>query len=392
MTVRDFGTIAPVLLALFANAACSGVSESDLFSGTRIADGGNGGPYGAGGQLAGTGGFPGMSGSGSTGGAPGGGGFVASGGFGSGGFTGSGGFAASGGFAGSGSGGFTASGGATNAGGSGDGGVNLALCDFTGTWGSYVVAPVTWPDAPFVIFGGSGNLQQWTLSHETKISATDVKTEVVPCGIYLPDLQSSVGGLFYKYGIRFPDSLFDASAIPTTTFVMKGGIRPQGSVGFTTDPFAILVGARLTNPTTDPWPAAQSVTTADDDLDGHPGVTVVPATGSGYSLPPTDAFYSDKAALIYIAERTIASLDGVVVSCDEVRAQVTIAGPNGSDGINSSVVGCQKQSGSDCTPTEANFIDSARPVFTPQGTGTLVSVRLSDNATCKDVRSRFPAQ
>jgi hypothetical protein len=251
---------------------------------------------------------------------------------------------------------------------------------------------VTWPQAPFVLDAGSGSIQQWTLTHETQ-NGLDVDTDLVPCKIFLPDLQGSIAAGFQKYGIRFPDALFDLGKIPKTQFVMHSAVAGPNSISFSTDPFAILVGLDMTDPVNAAWPAAASITSVDMDDDKEPGVTVIPVNGNGYSLVPTNLATGTSADLIYVAERTVASIAGDVVSCDEVHGSVHLGnGTSSSPGINSSVIGCHNTNNTECSPSEAGFVDGIRPAYTPSGPGTLISVRLPDNATCADVRKRFPQQ
>ena len=98
------------------------------------------------------------------------------------------------------------------------------------------------------------------------------------------------------------------------------------------------------------------------------------------------------ADLIYIAERTVSTLSAKVISCDEVQGSVVLIPEAGVPGINSSVVGCRKTDGTECTATEAGFVNGVRPQFSPTGPGTMVAARLPDGATCADVRARFPQQ
>ena len=262
-------------------------------------------------------------------------------------------------------------------------------CDLSGSWASYIVQPVTWPATPLVLNAGQGNLQQWNLSIEKQVSPTSVEVSTTPCGIYLPDLQSSLFGGFAKFGIRFPDSLFDAGGIAKVPFTLTTEFGADGGLVLKTDPFALIAGAKLDHPTSEPWPGAAGLMLVDQDLDGRPGVTVIPATGSGYSDPPTDLL-NDQADFIYIAERTVQALTFTVNTCDEIDGIVNIATINGSAAIDSSVVGCHVVGGGDCTTDQAQFIDQNRPKFLPSSAGTMISVRIPDASKCADVRSRFP--
>lgn len=273
-----------------------------------------------------------------------------------------------------------------------DAGFNPALCDFTGTWASYITVPVTWP-ASIVLLAGSGMLQQWNLTIQTQEPGSlSVSSSSVPCGIFLPDLQSNFFQANAKFGIRFPDALFDDGGIPPTNFVINAVLTNDG-IGFATDPFAILIGLTLPNATTAPWPGAQAQL-EDHDGDKHPGITVLPATGAGYSLPPgsSNPFDTNRADLLYIAERTISAINGPIRDCDRLDGNVVIESVNGKPAIDSTVVGCHKQDGSECTADDAAFIDTNRPQFTPSGPGTIVNVRVPDGSTCAYVRALFPKQ
>jgi hypothetical protein len=385
-------------------AACGGSGGDVLFGSPHTNAGGSGANYlppsymgGAAGQFTGTGGGPP---GGGLGGAP------------SGGFSGY----ASGGYAGGlppppsgGSGGLSTDGGSTGGsagvGGSDggfapppDGPFNPALCDFSGTWASYVSIDVDWPGT-VVLSAGEGKLQQWNLTHELQAPfSTTVAAHTRPCGIFLPDLQTTIFVLFEKFGIRFPNSLFDMGKIPETDFTFTADIT-KSPVTFTTNPFAIVIGASLADATTAAWPTVSAMTLRDDDNDGNPGITVTPVTGNGYYLPPANLITGDSAKLVYIATRTVSSLSGRIVDCNHIEADVTIQTVNGKPGIDSTVVGCLRTGNASqgvqpgpCAPDEAAFIDGARPQFTPKGPGKMTIVRVAESATCADVRGRFPQQ
>jgi hypothetical protein len=226
--------------------------------------------------------------------------------------------------------------------------------------------------------------------------STTITAHTKPCGIFLPDLQTTIFNFFQKYGIRFPDALFDKGTIPETTFNFVADVT-SNPITFKTDPFAIVIGANLANAATASWPAVSAMNLRDDDHDNNPGITVIPVTTGGYSLPPTDLFSGNTADLVYIATRTVSMLTGTITSCDKIEADVTIQTVNGKPGIDSTVVGCERvpangQSKGPCTPDEASFVDGARPQFTPAGTGHMTIVRVPDSTTCADVRVRFPLQ
>ncbi len=317
-------------------------------------------------------------------------------------FDGSGGFAIASGAGGfSNTGGFTSTGGFTNALGTGGvstgtgsdaGAFNPLLCNFTGTWATFGQVPVTWP-ATIAIIASQGTLNQWVLSRETQATpGGSVTASSVPCGITTPDFQTNIFGGASAFGIRFPDTIFDSGNIPPTAFTISVTITPSG-FGFTTNPFAYLIGLTLDNAATAQWPGTASVNEVDEDKDQNPGVTIIPATGPGYSYPPTSIPFpgTPLADQLYLAQRTVMSLSGTLTSCDELDGAVTIAAPGGVAAIDSSIIGCHVQGGTTCTSSQSGFIDENRPVFTPSGPGKMISVRMPDNATCADVRTRLPA-
>jgi hypothetical protein len=269
-----------------------------------------------------------------------------------------------------------------------DGGVPPPTgCDFSGTWATYMSVHVTWPQSPFVLVAGEGDLEQWNLSRQRQVGL-DVEAETKPCSIFLPDLQSDVLAGYAKFGIRFPDSLFDGGKVPWVSFVFKGMTTATG-MEFQTEPFATLLGVTLPNANSASWPDVPNLTLEDDDADGKVGITVVPATGQGYAFPPTD-LTGGRADLIYIADRTIAALSTTNVDCDEVRGSVTIVPIGGKTGLNSTVVGCRKVGNVECAAADADFIETNRPQYEPSGPGTFTAVRVKDGAECRDVRARFP--
>lgn len=276
-----------------------------------------------------------------------------------------------------------------------DGSGSLLECNYTGTWGSFIRVPVTWPATPFVLQAGQGELLQWTLSSRTQNSPTSFHDDSVPCSIFLPDLTGDVLAAYERFGIRFPDSLFDQGGIPTAPFAANVTVTPSG-ITFDTSPIATLIGHAMANPVTTPWPETGQLSPEDQDFDGNPGVTVVAATGPGYNFPPVSIFPpaggSDlpRTNFLHIVTRTVATIHGSPVSCDELRGHVEIQQIDGKPAIDSRVIGCSKLDGSPCTADEAAFVDTNRPQFYPSAPGEIVSVRLPDDASCADVRARFP--
>lgn len=273
----------------------------------------------------------------------------------------------------------------------------LAKCNFTGTWATFVSVPVSWPGAPFVLVAGQGQVKQWTLSHRVQDSLLNLHETVVGCSIFLPDLVGSILTSNQKFGIRFPNAVFDKTQTP---YLFKTTASLVGSeVQWSTEPVATLTGLSLPGPATDAWPSpAVASTFRDDDMDGNPGVTVIPVDPSAdpsYNWPPVGLpqyLGQDypRAKSIFIVARSVAALHGTVTSCDELHGAAEIKVIGSQPAINSTVVGCVRTDGQTCVQSEADFLNQNRPQFVPSGPGTLISVRLPDNATCADARARFP--
>lgn len=273
-----------------------------------------------------------------------------------------------------------------------------AGCDYGGTWATIIRVPVTWPEAPLVLYAGQGEVIQWNISHRVRISGNVYREQSANCGIFLPDLSGAVLANNQKFGIRFPNEMFDKNQIPPATFTatmsMVGSeMQYQGG------PVTLLSGLRMPNADTAPWPTSFTADqTPDQDMDGMPGVTVVavdPSMDPSYNWPPVGlppAIGADypRASRIAIVVRTVANIHGTATDCNEIRAAVDMAQIQGKPALNSMVIDCVKTTGDPCSSDEASFLNSERPQFTPSGPGTLVSVRVQDAAGCPDVRTRLP--
>lgn len=274
----------------------------------------------------------------------------------------------------------------------------LAKCSFTGTWATFVSVPVTWPQAPFVLYSGVGEVRQWTLSHRVQDSLLNIHETVSACAITLPDLSGAILSGNQKFGIRFPDAVFDNGVAPPYSFKTTASVVGT-HVEWATEPVATLTGLSLPGPATDAWPSpANPSGFRDDDKDSYPAITVLPVDPSvdpSYNWPPValpQILGADfkRASLIFIVSRSVAKLHGTVASCDELDGAAEIVTIAGTPSINSTVVGCVRTDGVMCVQSEADFLNQNRPQFVPSGPGTLVSVRLPDGATCADARARFP--
>jgi hypothetical protein len=271
-------------------------------------------------------------------------------------------------------------------------------CDYGGTWATIIRVPVTWPEAPLVLYGGSGDVIQWNISHRVRLAADVYREQSANCGIFLPDLSGAVLTNNQKFGIRFPNEMFDKNEIPPATFTATTTMVGS-EVQYQAGPVVLLTGLLMPDAANAPWPMSFPANqTPDQDMDGMPGVTVVavdPSMDPSYNwppvgLPPTLGADYPRASRIAVVVRTVAELHGTATDCNEIRAAVDMTTIQGTPALNSMVIGCTLTTGDPCTPDEASFLNSERPQFTPSGPGTLVSVRVQDGAGCPDVRTRLP--
>jgi hypothetical protein len=268
-------------------------------------------------------------------------------------------------------------------------------CDFSGTWATRLVIDVNW--VPQGIMGvilapGSGQIKQWLLSTRSLNGSATTETASV-CGIALPDFSGTQIAGGERYGIQFPDAMFDSGNL--STFTVSGTLTGSGAgATLSSSPTAVLLGLTLSNPTTDPWPATIT-TEVDSDQDGKPGVTAWVSQAAGYSNIQVDAF-GNRGDRVYLAMRQVTSFSGNALDCDAIAGTVNIPQIADSAGtpkyaIDSHVIGCRLVGDAgDCSARQVTFVDTTQPVFSPSGATTFASVRVANDATCATVRQRLP--
>lgn len=268
----------------------------------------------------------------------------------------------------------------------------LTECDAAGTWAIKVETPVSWP-ATFVLQAGSGTVTNWIKSTRTQ-DGTTVTDSAQLCGVSIPDYQATAMFGAEKYGVRFPDAMFDL--LPTFSLAGSLSSREVGAT-FSSPGSAALVGATMANPTTDPWPSSgAALGPQDPDNDGKPGVTANAASDAGQSNPPVNPGRTARADKIYTAFRqVIGQTSGTVESCSRVVGKGQVAVINNKPAIDSHVLGCRRVDGAECSSSEFKLLDSAAPVYKPTGDSVVTMVKLAPNAdtSCAAVRALdFAAQ
>ena len=270
------------------------------------------------------------------------------------------------------------------------GGSRAALsqsCDLSGTWGIKLTVPVRW-DATVAIEGGQGTVTQWARAIRQRTPQGYTDTFAV-CGTEVPDNQARPAFHREKYGIIFPDALFDAGTLPSAAVNLRvDGANPGAK--FTMDGLVITLGLKLAEAATAPWPKrARDLRTVDTDRDGRPGITILASQAPGYAPPPLNYFMSKRAAKFYIALRNVISdAHGTLHSCDKLIGTAHIPVIAGKAALNSHIMGCLRTDGQQCTLSEAQLLDQLQSGFGLTGEPTLEMQRLPDGATCKQVRAQ----
>lgn len=263
--------------------------------------------------------------------------------------------------------------------------LNDGDCDANGTWAIKIETPVQWANS-FVVQGGTGTITNWLKSTRTA-NGTEITDVASLCGVSVPDYSSQAAFGGEKYGIQFPDALFESGTLPTVEIAGHlTGLAPGSS--FSSDPAAAILGATMSSPATDPWPANGAQLSAQDtDNDTKVGVSVDTNKSAGYKNPPLDAFLSARAQRVYTAFRQVLSTQGTISTCNRVDGSGTIAVINNKPAIDQHVLGCQRENGTDCSASEYKLLDSAAPVYKPSGDAVVTMVRIPAEATCADIRA-----
>jgi hypothetical protein len=290
---------------------------------------------------------------------------------------------------------------ACNAGYTGDGVTcSAAGCDLTGTFAMLTELDIEWDAVRIgtitVLAGGSDTVYSYGIRRQTH-SGTTVTTDVRSCQGTSPDICSP---LFEEaYAQVLPDSIWDRPSMPITQVSMTVPAAPQPGDPFVSPSEATLLGVTMADPFA-AWPASYTdplLTWVDHDGDALPGVTSIMLSGSqsaacGFAyadLPiPSNGL---RAHQVFTGSRTIAGLDGTLVSCDVIQGELT--GPNaGMPLLQGHVGGCIRPDGA-CTAAEVTSLDSgasgtAQRILAARFT----MVRVPDGITCAQMPTvTFPA-
>lgn len=269
---------------------------------------------------------------------------------------------------------------------SGTGGSTAACAARTRfTQAAHEILDVTWP-AGTATAAGSGKVHLWGKVVFTSDGGS-WKGSLQACGTILPpvSLNAIVGGGMVL--IELPDAAWDSPSAARFEFEAS---TTGWNVGDTFDyTYAALVGFTMADGATAPWPASYTgiTTTSDPDGDGTPGLSAVPASRTGYVLPPTSIAgaigLGARADKVYVVNRNVTRVTHKWTSCED--------GEGTSEFIhfNNHVIGCHVMGGGECTAAETKFVDDNRTIFTPRSAMVKTKI-VPDSATCADVRNALP--
>ena len=181
--------------------------------------------------------------------------------------------------------------------------------------------------------GGSGQVHVWGKVVYTA-SGNTLSGTLQACGIALPPTTLSALGGGGMIQIEVPNAAWDAPSMPR---FQVDGTQTGWNVGSTLSfSYAALVGFTIANPTTAAWPASYTGITMTNDAEGdtHVGLTAVPRSGGGFTLPPTSILQTSRADQLYIVVRQVTSATLTRTACDQASGSATFAH------FNNHVVGC----------------------------------------------------
>jgi hypothetical protein len=265
----------------------------------------------------------------------------------------------------------------------GAGGIGGGPCDprTAFTEASHLVAEVTWP-AGTASMKGSGQLHVWGKVAYTA-SGNTLTGMLQACGISLPATTLTALGGGGMIQIEVPNETWEAPSMPRFQVNVT---QNSWDIGSTLNlDYVALIGFTMADAATAPWPLSYTgiTMTNDAETDNHAGLTAVPRSGTGYTLPPTSILQSARADLLYIVIRQVTSATLTRTACDQASGSATFMH------LDNHVIGCHIMGGDDCMPTDVNFIDTNRTIYEITGATAQTKV-VAATATCADVRAALP--
>jgi len=251
----------------------------------------------------------------------------------------------------------------------------------TYTEASHLIVNVTWP-AGTASMKGSGQLHIWGKAVFTATGNT-LSGTLQACGIVLPPTTLTALGGGGMIQIEVPTDAWDA---PTMPHFQVDGMQSGPNIGDTLSyGYAALVGFTMADGATAPWPSSYTGITMTNDAEGdmNAGLTALPRSGGGYTLPPTSILQTSRADKLYIVVRQVTAAMLTRTACDATSGSATFTY------LNNHVVGCHVMGGVDCMPNDVNFIDQNRTIYEITGATAQTKI-IAETATCADVRAALP--
>lgn len=261
-------------------------------------------------------------------------------------------------------------------------------CNLDGTWAFKFEIPVSWPGNAGVQ-GGSGMITQWARAERTHKDAVTITDNITACGSTVPDYKSQALWGGETFGTRFPDDLFDNGYLPAVELTTNLTGSTPGSA-YNSDVMPVELGLALAHPLTDKWPtsvAALMPFVVDSDHDGKPGISLNTAAGAGMSRPPVSYNRRRRATKFYVAVRDLTGSTGTIVSCDRFEGVATIPMLDGVPALQSRILGCEIEDGSECTKGELILSNMFQPPYRLNGEAKAVLVRVTENTPCSAIRA-----
>jgi hypothetical protein len=249
------------------------------------------------------------------------------------------------------------------------------------TEASHLIVDVTWP-AGLASMGGTGQIHVWGKSAITA-KGNMLSGTLKACGFVLPATTLSALGGGGMILIEVPDATWDAPGMPTFPITgTQSGWNVPSTVSYS---YTAVIGSTAADLQTGDWPSSYTGITMITDAEGdmNPGLTSIPRSGGTYTLPPTSITQTSRVDKLYVVIRNASSPTVTRTACDAASGTATFMH------LDNHVVGCHVMGGSDCMPSEINFVDSNRAIYTITGATAQTKI-VPDTATCADVRAALP--
>lgn len=261
-------------------------------------------------------------------------------------------------------------------------------CSLDGTWAFKFEIPVAWSGNAGVQ-GGQGTIMQWARAERSHTDAMTITDAITACGSTVPDYKSQKLWGGETFGTRFPDALFDGAFLPSVSLTTKlSGSAPGAS--YTSDVMPVELGLAFPNPLHDKWPASAAALmpfVVDSDRDGKPGISLDTASGQGMSRPPVSYNRRRRATRFYVAVRDLTGSTGTIISCDRFEGVATIPMLDGAPALQSRILGCEIEDGSECSRGELTLANMFQPPYRLNGAAKAVLVRVAPNTPCSAIRA-----